>query len=248
MQPRMAFCNRCRGMRVGCNKRYVLHRILCKQWLGDSSRLGSLAVLTAVLFVAFPEPNASVLSTQRPEEPVQEPSFQTTVMSVGTAVHSVEAFLTNHGVGQANCTRLASSIVNSARKYNLDSRLIASIIIVESRGNPFAISDRDAIGVMQIHLPTWGYAADREGINLFKIEDNIDFGARILKNYISQFGVWEGVKRYNGFFAEDSTSEQSAQDYVQKVQRLYEFQPAPFPNPISSKENEVSRNLFPYGR
>ena len=30
---------------------------------------------------------------------------------------------------------------------------------------------------MQIHLPTWGLTADREDINLFKIEDNIDFGA-----------------------------------------------------------------------
>jgi soluble lytic murein transglycosylase-like protein len=191
-------------------------------------------MLTAVLFVSFPEPNASVLSAEGPEEPVQKPRFQTAVMPVGPAVRSVEAFLTSHGVDQANCVRLASSIVNSARKYNLNSRLIASIIIVESRGNPFAISGRDAVGIMQIHLPTWGYTADREGINLLKIEDNIDFGARILKNYISQFGVWEGVKRYNGFFAHDSTSEQSAQDYVQKVQRLYTNSRLQLPNPTSS--------------
>jgi soluble lytic murein transglycosylase-like protein len=224
MQPRVAFCNRCRGMRVGWNRRYVLHRILCKQWLHDSSRLGSLAVLMAVLLVAFPEPNASVLSADRPRQPVPERSYQTAVMSVGPAVLSMEAFLKNHGVGETNCVRLASSIVNSARKYNLDPRLIASIVIVESRGNPFAISGKDAIGIMQIHLPTWGYTADREGINLLKIEDNIDFGTRILKNYLRQFGVWEGVKRYNGFFVDDRTSEQSAQAYVEKVQRVYEFQ------------------------
>ena len=226
MQSRVAFCNRCRGMQVGFNKRYVLHRIFCQQWLSDSSRLGSLALLMAVLLVAFPEPNASVLSADRREEPVQEPSFQRVVMSVGPAVRSMEAFLTSHGVVQANCVRLASSIVDSARKYNLNPRLIASIIIVESRGNPFAISSKDAIGIMQIHLPTWGSTADREGINLLRIEDNIDFGARILKNYIRQFGVWEGVKRYNGFLVNDLTSEQSAQEYVEKVQRLYEFQPA----------------------
>ena len=73
---------------------------------------------------------------------------------------------------------------------------------------------------MQVHLPTWGSTADREGINLLKIEDNIDFGARILKNYIRQFGVWEGVKRYNGFIADDLTSEQSAQEYVEKSKAL----------------------------
>jgi soluble lytic murein transglycosylase-like protein len=221
MQPRVAFCNRCRGMRVGWNKRYILHRLLCKQWLSDSSRTGSLAVLAAILLLAFPEPNASVLSADR-HQSVQEPSVQTTVMSVTPAVRSMEAFLTSHGVGRTNCTRLASSIVNSGRKYDLNPRLVASVIIVESRGNPFAISGKDAIGIMQIHLPTWGNTADREGINLLKIEDNIDFGARILKNYIRQFGVWEGVKRYNGFIADDRTSEQSAEDYVEKVQSFYE--------------------------
>ena len=71
-------------------------------------------------------------------------------------------------------------------------------------------------------MPTWGRTADREGINLFKIEDNIDFGARILKNYIRQFGLWEGVKRYNGCAPEDPASEQSVPEYVAKVQRVYE--------------------------
>src|SRR6476620_5019359 len=103
MQPRVAFCNRCRGMRVGWNRRYVLHRIFCKQWLHDSSRLGSLAFLMAVLLVAFPEPNASVLSADRPRQPVPERSYQTAVMSVSPAVLSMEAFLKNHGVGETNC-------------------------------------------------------------------------------------------------------------------------------------------------
>src|SRR3989442_15315584 len=83
MQPRMAFCNRCRGMRVGCNKRYVLHRILCKQWLGDSSRLGSLAVLTAVLFFGFSGPKTAGFLTPRPEKAGEEHGFCTMVRSVG---------------------------------------------------------------------------------------------------------------------------------------------------------------------
>jgi soluble lytic murein transglycosylase-like protein len=70
-------------------------------------------------------------------------------------------------------------------------------------------------------VPTWGHAADREGINLFKIEDNIDFGTRILKDYVHQFGLWEGVKRYNGWNANNPDSENSAMDYVTKVQHVY---------------------------
>jgi soluble lytic murein transglycosylase-like protein len=137
----------------------------------------------------------------------------------------MDAFLEQHEVRAANRRRLAESIVSSALKHNLSPRLIASIMIVESRGNPFAISDKNAVGIMQIHLPTWGQTADREGINLFKVEDNIDFGARILKTYVRQFGVWQGVKRYNGFIAKNPTSVQSAEEYVTKVQRVYEFQP-----------------------
>jgi hypothetical protein len=222
MQPRVAFCNRCRGMRVSWNKCYVLHRILCAQF--SSSRLGSLAVLIAVQLLSFVGPNTSVLTADRKEKPVHESGLRTAaVTTVGPAVRSIEAFLSGHGVSRATCGRLASSIVNSAKKYDLNPKLIASVIIIESRGNPFAISGKDAIGIMQIHLPTWGYTAQREGVDLLKIEDNVDFGARILKNYVGQFGVWEGLKRYNGFLPGDPTSEQSAEDYAEKVHRLYDF-------------------------
>ena len=77
---------------------------------------------------------------------------------------------------------------------------------------------------MQIHLPTWGKTADREDINLFDVEDNIDFGARILKGYVSRFGVWGGVKRYNGFIPGDPIWEDSAQRYLSKVQAVGGYQ------------------------
>lgn len=224
MQPKIAFCGRCRGMRVGWNKRYILHWFFCRQWFSDSSRLGSLTILMTGLLLAFPVPSASVFSSDRPEQPVQEPGIHANDLSVAPAVRWMDGFLKSHEVCEANRTRLAEAIVASARKHDLNPRLIASVMIVESRGNQFAISGKDAIGIMQIHLPTWGQAADREGINLLKIEDNIDFGARILKNYIRQFGLWQGVKRYNGFVADNPTSEQSADDYVAKVQQVYEFQ------------------------
>jgi soluble lytic murein transglycosylase-like protein len=186
----------------------------------------NLAIVTAALLLAFPE-STIVFSSDRLHQPIQKLGVRAHIIkatSSGPDVRSMEAFLARHEVREANRGRLASSIVTSARKYNLDPRLIASITIVESRGNPFAISNKNAIGIMQIHLPTWGQTADREGINLLKIEDNIDFGARILKNYVSQFGLWEGVKRYNGFIADNPTSEQSAEDYVAKVQRIHGYQ------------------------
>jgi soluble lytic murein transglycosylase-like protein len=95
-------------------------------------------------------------------------------------------------------------------------------MIVESCGNPFAISGQNAVGVMQIHLPTWKDTADREDINLFRIEDNVDLGARILKDYVRRFGQWEGIKRYNGYIPGEPAWEESAQRYLTKVQQVYQ--------------------------
>src|SRR5262249_5966180 len=152
----------------------------------------------------------SALSGRAPEEPVKAVFQGPLIALADPAVRSMEAFLRRYEVEESQLSRVAESIICSARKHNMEPRLIASIMIIESRANPFAISGRDSVGIMQIHLPTWGPTADREGINLLKIEDNVDFGARILKDYLHQFGVWEGVKRYKGWIAEDPESHRSA--------------------------------------
>lgn len=215
MQP-IAFCSRCRGMRVGWNGRYVLHCLTCKAWLSKSSKLLILSVLLSILVIAFPTPGALVFSGENIEQPVKEASAQVADLpAIDPAVVSMEAFLQRYQVDESHRGRIAESIVSSARLHNVDPRLVASIMIVESRANPFAISNSDSIGIMQIHLPTWGHTADREGINLFKIEDNVDFGVRILKDYIRQFGLWDGVKRYKGLDSEE---------YLAKIQRIYGYE------------------------
>ena len=225
----ITFCSRCRGMKVGWNGRYLRHCLICKDLVSTSSKLLILTVLLAVLVLAFPTPSAFVYSSDSGDNieqgVVEMASFEGPVMPlIDPAIRSIEGFLKGNGVDASHRGRVAESIVASAKKYNLDSRLIASIVIVESRANPFAISGSDSIGVMQIHLPTWGRTADREGINLFKIEDNIDFGARILKDYVRQSGVWDGVKRYKGWTADDPESEQAAHDYLTRIQRIYSIQ------------------------
>jgi soluble lytic murein transglycosylase-like protein len=209
-------------MKVGWNERYIMHRLRCKEWVSKSSKLLILTVLFAAVVFAFTAPNAFVFSGDQPQEPVQTAGLETPAAPVlDPAVGSMDNLLKSYSVDEANRTRVAKALVATGKKYNVDPRLIASIMIVESRANPFAISGKESIGIMQIHVPTWGHAADREGINLFKIEDNVDFGTRILKDYVHQFGLWEGVKRYNGWNANNPDSENSAMDYVTKVQHVY---------------------------
>jgi soluble lytic murein transglycosylase-like protein len=211
-------------MEMGWNKRFVAHKLYCKGWLHRSSRLAGVAVVAVMVF-GFPKPGASVGSV--PALPHQEVADIPAVSAIKAEIPSMNAFLKLHQVNDTNRERLAESIVTSARKHGLNPRLLASIVIVESRGNPFAISGQDAVGIMQIHLPTWGNMADRENINLLKIEDNIDFGARILKDYVQRFGVSEGIRRYNGFIPGEPTWEKSSQEYLDRVQQVYDFKPAP---------------------
>ena len=223
MQPKIAFCLRCGGMEMGWNKRFVAHKLYCKGWIHKSSRVAGLAVVVMMVF-GFPKPGAS---GSVPALPHQELTDISAVPAVDAEIPSMNAFLKLHQVSESNRERLAESIVTSARKHGLNPRLLASIVVVESRGNPFAISGQDAVGIMQIHLPTWGNTADRENINLLKIEDNIDFGARILKDYVQRFGVSEGIRRYNGFIPGEPTWEKSSQEYLDRVQQVYNFKQAP---------------------
>jgi hypothetical protein len=217
----IAFCNQCRGMRVGYNRRYIVHCLICRQWLSQFSKLLILTGFTLVLVLAS-SPDTLVFSDQHPEQTIREATVEAAgPLTEDPAATAVEGFLNKYKAGETQLGRIASAIVRSGRKYDVDPFLIASIMIVESRANPFAISGSDAIGIMQIHLPTWGRRADKEGINLFKIEDNVDFGARILKDYVRQFGLWEGVKRYKGWNPENPDSAQSVSEYASKVQQIY---------------------------
>jgi soluble lytic murein transglycosylase-like protein len=132
----------------------------------------------------------------------------------------IDALLKKFEIDPARRKRVAEAIVRSSRRHNLDPRLVASIVIVESRGDPFAISPSNAVGIMQIHVPTWAHTIDHEGINLFKIEDNIDFGVRILRDYVARYGDDEGIKRYNGWNP-DSPESMNAEAYLEKVRHIY---------------------------
>ena len=221
MQP-FAFCNRCRGMKVGWNSRYILHCLVCKEWMSKSSKLLILTVVLSGLVLGFPTPASFVFPGDHEAPMVQQASFQLNLRPViDPAVGSMVSFLKKYAVDENHRDRVAEAIVKSAKKYDLDPRLAASIMIVESRANPFAISNFESIGIMQIHLKTWGAAAEKQGVNLFKIEDNVDFGTRILKDYVHRFGMWEGVRRYRGWLPDDPDSAQAADDYVAKVQQIY---------------------------
>jgi len=203
-------------MRVGWNRRYVFHCLICLEWLAKSTKSLVFTGLLSSFVFAFP------VTTEVASVPGMPFKFSAAQVSAREAQQkaAVEKLLAPYATDQEQSSRVVGAIMASSKKYRIDPVLVASIIVVESGADPFAVSNADSVGIMQIHLGTWGETAVKENLNLFKIEDNIDFGVRILRDYIINSDTWEGVARYRGK-TEDPQSRATAQEYVAKVQKIY---------------------------
>jgi len=96
------------------------------------------------------------------------------------------------------------TIIKYANIYDLSPTLIASIINTESSFNTGAVSNKDAIGLMQIKLTTANYLNDlhkRDHIkreDLFDSEINIEYGCMYLKYLMDRFDdQYTAISAYN---------------------------------------------------
>jgi len=86
---------------------------------------------------------------------------------------------------KASVSKYDHLIRAACRKYSLDPALVKAIIHTESRFDPWAVSPKGAMGLMQIDPVT----ARELGINdPFDPKKNIDGGVRYLKELLDAFG------------------------------------------------------------
>ncbi|GAB6043100.1 transglycosylase SLT domain-containing protein [Endothiovibrio diazotrophicus] len=95
----------------------------------------------------------------------------------------------------ANSARYARELQRVADRYDLDRRLLEAVVEVESAYNPHAVSRAGAVGLMQLMPDT----AEELGVrNRWDPHQNLDGGARLLRQLIDRFGELElALAAYN---------------------------------------------------
>jgi hypothetical protein len=121
--------------------------------------------------------------------------------------------------------KLKELIHKVSEQHGVDPELVQAVAKAESNFNPYAISSRGALGVMQLVPET----AKRFGVvNIFDAEQNIQGGVKFLKFLLGMFpdnlshvlaaynAGENAVVRYKGIPPYPET-----QDYVKRITKLY---------------------------
>jgi soluble lytic murein transglycosylase-like protein len=126
---------------------------------------------------------------------------------------------------RVSAAEIDSAIEQAASKHGVDANLVRALVQVESNFNPNAVSNKGAMGLMQLMPRT---ASGLRLSNPFDPQQNVDAGVRHLKQLLNNFGgdvrlslaaynAGEGaVKRNRGVphYAE-------TQNYVRRITDLY---------------------------
>lgn len=127
--------------------------------------------------------------------------------------------------------RIQQSVDKCAKKYNIDPNLILAVIKTESYFNPNCVSSAGAKGLMQLMPANFKHLGVTDPFN---IEQNIDGGTKLLREYIDRYGgdIQMGLMAYNGgpsrmdrrgvkSIADIYKMPKETQNYVKKVMKYY---------------------------
>ena len=140
------------------------------------------------------ECNAALIKAVAPDEvPYPEPEDQALNAEAPAAVGS-PAPLTLAQVAGADSRPYLTMIEASARRHQVDPRLVHAVITVESRFQARARSRKGAMGLMQLMPAT---ARELEVRNPYDPASNIDAGVRHLRQLLNRFDLQLAVAAYN---------------------------------------------------
>ncbi len=106
-------------------------------------------------------------------------------------------------------------------------------------GIPTAISEAKSVGLMQVHVPTWGGVIDFTERNPFDPEVNIDVGTTILADYIKRYKDLD-----TALAAYEGTHNPETSEYLGKSWRCIGLAVARYANRRKSVLMQETRRTF----
>jgi len=145
-----------------------------------------LGTLSCAVFVESPSAPVALVVVETPAPAVADPDLD-----------AVLAHLVRHarrtGLTQSEIDTLARTLVEEARRHHLDPRLVLAVVHVESRYDTYAVSDKAAMGLMQILPSTGEWLAGQVGVEwqgpqtLFDPIANVRLGVAYLRMLLDRY-------------------------------------------------------------
>ena len=178
----------------------------------------AMFLLTVVIFAGgLLKPVNHPIIVRPAEPPAHDVQSELLTKQYVAALDVARVFGRSQGCDNAD-PKLITAVATEAVNDNLDPRIFAATIAVESACDSMAISHSGAIGLAQVMPKIWKNQFDFTGsVNLLNPTDNLHVGGTILSGLIKQYGVAAGVRRYNGLGVDCPTCDSG---YVSKIVAL----------------------------
>jgi soluble lytic murein transglycosylase len=151
------------------------------------------ALMLSSLSCAIVAPTAVPSAALETEAPAAQAASQPDPVLDAVREHLLE-HQRRTGLTRGEIADLALTIVREARRCELDPALVLAVMHVESRYNAFAVSSKDAMGLMQVIPSTGQELAARLGIRwdgphtLFDPTANVRIGVAYLQQLRDRYG------------------------------------------------------------
>jgi len=156
--------------------------------------LVALLLIAAVVVGGSPSPVASPAAPPAPTLPDVAAAPPPRVSDEVMAVYAhLQRYARRSRLTDDERLSLARCIVRESRRHQLDPALVLAVMHVESRFDTFAVSEKDAMGLMQILPSTGAWLAPQVGVTwygpqtLFDPEANVRIGVAYLRQLSDRY-------------------------------------------------------------
>lgn len=158
-------------------------------WLGHAYEAAGKSGPAAATFsrVVAVAPHSQAAEWVRQRQRARAPVAARGVVLRATDPRTFAALARRHNrrLTPAEADRIGWAVVSFSRRFNVDPRLVAAVITIESGFNPRAVSRAGALGLGQLMPATARAVGVRDP---FSIEENIYGTVRVLRGHLDRYG------------------------------------------------------------